>query len=59
MAAGALDGILAGGETGGVPTFGPRMTCTRCGIIGADVRINPVCGGERLHQRPLKFPCKS
>jgi hypothetical protein len=21
-----------------VPTFGPRMVCTRCGIIGADVR---------------------
>jgi hypothetical protein len=23
-----------------VPTFGPRMVCTRCGIIGADVRPN-------------------
>jgi hypothetical protein len=21
-----------------VPTFGPRMVCTRCGIIGADAR---------------------
>ena len=21
-----------------VPTFGPRMVCTRCGIVGADVR---------------------
>ena len=23
-----------------VPLFGPRMVCTRCGIIGADVRPN-------------------
>jgi len=23
-----------------VPAFGPRMVCTRCGIIGADVRPN-------------------
>jgi hypothetical protein len=23
-----------------VPTFGPRMVCTRCGIIGADARPN-------------------
>jgi hypothetical protein len=23
-----------------VPTFGPRMVCTRCGIIGADARAN-------------------
>jgi hypothetical protein len=23
-----------------VPTFGPRMVCTRCGIVGADVRPN-------------------
>jgi hypothetical protein len=23
-----------------VPTFGPRMACTRCGIVGADVRPN-------------------
>jgi hypothetical protein len=23
-----------------VPTFGPRMVCTRCGIIGADARSN-------------------
>jgi hypothetical protein len=23
-----------------VPTFGPRMVCTSCGIIGADVRPN-------------------
>jgi hypothetical protein len=23
-----------------VPTFGPRMVCTKCGIIGADVRPN-------------------
>jgi hypothetical protein len=22
------------------PTFGPRMVCTRCGIIGADARPN-------------------
>jgi hypothetical protein len=23
-----------------VPSFGPRMMCTKCGIIGADVRPN-------------------
>jgi hypothetical protein len=23
-----------------VPLFGPRMVCTRCGIIGADARPN-------------------
>jgi hypothetical protein len=23
-----------------VPMFGPRMVCTRCGIIGADARPN-------------------
>jgi len=23
-----------------VPSFGPRMVCTRCGIIGADVQPN-------------------
>jgi hypothetical protein len=23
-----------------VPAFGPRMVCTSCGIIGADVRPN-------------------
>jgi hypothetical protein len=23
-----------------VPSFGPRMVCTRCGMIGADVRPN-------------------
>jgi hypothetical protein len=23
-----------------VPSFGPRMVCTRCGIVGADVRPN-------------------
>ena len=23
-----------------MPSFGPRMVCTRCGIIGADVRPN-------------------
>jgi hypothetical protein len=23
-----------------VPTFGPRMVCTRCGVIGADARPN-------------------
>ena len=28
-----------------VPTFGPRMVCTGCGIIGADARQN----GRRLH----------
>jgi hypothetical protein len=23
-----------------MPSFGPRMVCTRCGIIGADARPN-------------------
>jgi hypothetical protein len=23
-----------------VPTFGPRMVCTHCGIVGADARPN-------------------
>jgi hypothetical protein len=23
-----------------MPAFGPRMVCTRCGIIGADARPN-------------------
>jgi hypothetical protein len=23
-----------------VPTFGPRMLCTACGIVGADARAN-------------------
>jgi hypothetical protein len=23
-----------------VPSFGPKMVCTKCGIIGADVRPN-------------------
>ena len=23
-----------------VPTFGPKMVCTRCGMVGADVRPN-------------------
>ena len=23
-----------------VPSFGPRMVCTKCGMIGADVRPN-------------------
>ncbi len=23
-----------------VPIFGPRMVCTRCGIVGADARPN-------------------
>ncbi len=27
-------------ETVPVPSFGPRMVCTSCGIIGADVRPN-------------------
>jgi hypothetical protein len=27
-------------ETAPVPTFGPRMVCTGCGMIGADARPN-------------------
>src|SRR5580700_6832263 len=30
-----------------VPTFGPRMVCTNCGIIGADVR-------PHWHEQPLR-----
>jgi hypothetical protein len=29
---------LPGGLT--VPSFGPRMVCTKCGTVGADVRPN-------------------
>jgi hypothetical protein len=29
---------LSGGLT--VPSFGPKMVCTKCGMIGADVRPN-------------------
>jgi hypothetical protein len=36
---------LAGDVT--VPSFGPRMVCTKCGTIGADVRPN---WDERDHQ---------
>jgi hypothetical protein len=32
-------------ETVAVPAFGPRMVCTRCGIVGADARPN-------RHERP-------
>jgi hypothetical protein len=28
------------GEGVAVPSFGPRMVCTCCGIIGADLRPN-------------------
>ena len=27
-------------DTVPVPAFGPRMVCTRCGMIGADARPN-------------------
>jgi hypothetical protein len=33
-------GQLMQHRTRDVPTFGPRMVCTRCGIIGADARPN-------------------
>jgi hypothetical protein len=32
-----------------VPTFGSRMVCTGCGIIGADVRPNWREPGAREH----------
>jgi hypothetical protein len=30
-----------------VPSFGPRMVCTGCGIVGADARPNWTEGQER------------
>jgi hypothetical protein len=49
-----------------VPTFGPRMVCTRCGIVGADARPNWLepppetltgCnGGERRGVIRIKAP---
>ena len=38
------------GEAVPVPTFGPRMVCTGCGIIGADARPN---WSERPQQESL------
>ncbi len=36
-----------------VPSFGPRMVCTRCGIIGADARPN-------WQEQPARVnPCES
>jgi hypothetical protein len=32
-----------------VPTLGPRMVCTRCGIVGADAR--PVRSARLAHGR--------
>jgi hypothetical protein len=32
--------MCAAGNVVPVPTFGPRMVCTRYGVIGADVRAN-------------------
>jgi hypothetical protein len=34
-----------------VPTFGPRMVCTRCGIIGADAYRALCCAA------PLRAAC--
>jgi hypothetical protein len=34
-------------ESLAVPAFGPRMVCSRCGMIGADARPNWVECGER------------
>jgi hypothetical protein len=39
-----------------VPTFGPRMVCTRCGIVGADAR--PPFLGQRRCDADL-FACRS
>jgi hypothetical protein len=36
----AVINVDAYAETVPVPAFGPRMVCTCCGIIGADVRPN-------------------
>jgi len=33
-------GVSRFGDDVAVPTFGPRMVCTVCGAIGADVRPN-------------------
>jgi hypothetical protein len=35
-----------------VPTFGPRMVCSRCGIIGADARPNS--RNNRLHPKSVR-----
>jgi hypothetical protein len=37
---GAVVNVDAFDDATAVPSFGPRMVCTRCGIIGADVRPN-------------------
>jgi hypothetical protein len=36
----AVVNVDAFAETIPVPSFGPRMVCTRCGIIGASARPN-------------------
>jgi hypothetical protein len=36
----AVMNVDAYAETVPVPSFGPRMVCTSCGIIGADARPN-------------------
>ena len=36
----AVCNVVADAESVPVPAFGPRMVCTGCGIIGADVRPN-------------------
>jgi hypothetical protein len=40
-----------------VPTFGPRMVCTRCGIIGADARPNWQEQPQRESLTGLRLRC--
>jgi hypothetical protein len=37
---GAAMNVDTFGDAVSVPAFGPRMVCTSCGIVGADVRPN-------------------
>ena len=39
-----------------VPTFGPRMVCTRCGIVGADAQWR---GSVRRRRALLRKPVLS
>ena len=40
-----------------VPTFGPRMVCTRCGILGADTRPNWKERTERESLTGVQWRC--
>jgi hypothetical protein len=38
-----------------VPSFGPRMVCTGCGIVGADARPNGFWGDGRTARMPQQL----